>query len=1732
MAKFSIIPKGGGTARYSGCPTFTGTYLKPGMLEFREIASPTAIDWEVGDYVAYTRTGFTYRLYSIPQVKKQARPTMYGGAFVYQSVQFFDDSKQLEICPFRDLVPDDNRIHFSTQPAIAVFDDVAGIAERLQVCLEDMYGAGSWVVRVATRTEVYNAYVAMGYSTTDAGAKADEYDNLVTEDRDFSVSGVNILQCFEKIYEVWPEVGWVYKVESNKNTIVIGGAGLVNTDSYQYGKGNGLKSITRTVANADEMATRIFAYGSSRNMLPRWYNNQTIKDADSVDIQNLMIPVSEWGETLDNGTLKPDPAKAYIDADSDTMQRLGLRPKTYYFDGSGDLPDIYPSIRQMTIKMVREALNPSGATPLPKYYPSTSVYTNENQRVDVLKSAQATFDSGKEATDGKSATATDYADISKTSTGSVSGGGQHRESIFSKSITATETGRMNISASFDLSGTIEADLAGAFVLITISKNGSRIFERNIALEETAPGEFSFAAALASVQKIPVTSGDTISCQLTAILSNSGSSAASFSYSVSGSYSLKMSLYRDTKFVVTINQIGFDINEQAALGEGKTIAMRSGKCAGRSFVIAAVQYNDATDDWTLECVRSEDESLSQWFPNYDYPILAGDEFVLLDIAMPDEYILVAEQRLLEAAQDLLADVSVERWQYTPDIDAKFMVENSRVLLPAQNMVLSDADIIGEGPVSVLIDSVTIAEGEAAIPTYKVTLRDRKKKTFTESKGSDNISSKPVTSSSSNTTPASSSSSGGGESLWTLDEHGNVTLKSQYQNLWVPGWLAAGGVGSGGGGGGGTDLNRVWESLTNNTDFPDTKINLAHIPDLPYAKVTGLDSWIASKGYLLPTSLKTVNGNSLVGSGDITIADGQDGQDGKSAYQIWLDEGNVGTEQDFLASLKGDPGSSQAYPFSLVSGFVGGNDVAPTAEDVKQLKLQHDALAEKVVPPPVDALPYDLVKVNLFDPDDVTTGYYIDSNGNLVSTQADYLVTGYIPFTPSMGKLTLSVAGNSVLGSGGNIAFYDADKNFLGTHYEGTGGGTVEWDDKVAFARFSVPYASNGRIQIEVGDTITSYLEPGVHLIKDSALIPGSTLDNATVSGDKLAPGAVSPEKCDFFKVNLYDQDEAVFDYFLDSNGNLYGNNNWMVTGYIPFTSGKMCASANGDPADGGGHIVLYDRDKRIVGNPIMSSTTHNVATWQAGVAYVRFSLVAEQTDQIQVELGDTITSYIAPGEYALDPNIKVTSELPDGAVTTPKIANASVTPQKCTFFKYNLFDPNDEDVEPGMFLYGDGSLHENSSYITTGFIPFSSGKLCISVNGQSGAGGGYVVLFGPDKTTVINSYSGSSCNNVATWEEGVAYVRFSPSGYTGSGDQIQVEPGDTITDYMPYGEAALDQQYSHDKQQYESLLGEDAGRASAASLTNGQYLVISGFPYYIKKGVCLSMHADVTSFNTIYFGKGYSSAQGGLYYCGQWLKIDNTNVTVQLRYESTSEPATVQHGLTISGFIRVSMSLDNHGTIHIVINTVSGMFQHDFEYMTFDMANSPFVMSYGSTLANVKLNATCMDFRCPVWAFGDSYFGVNRGRWPGWMKEFGYFNFMLDGLPGIGSRDMIDEVNRALAFGTPKYILWMLGMNDADVAYEYNFNEIKAICQRKGITLILATVPTVPTRSKEYISSLVRSSGYRYIDCYKAVGADSSGNWYPGFLDVDGVHPDIKGAQAIATQVLVDFPELMQYGLSS
>ena len=81
---------------------------------------------------------------------------------------------------------------------------------------------------------------------------------------------------------------------------------------------------------------------------------------------------------------------------------------------------------------------------------------------------------------------------------------------------------------------------------------------------------------------------------------------------------------------------------------------------------------------------------------------------------------------------------------------------------------------------------------------------------------------------------------------------IKVKEAFEGLFTLGFLTAGGIGSGGGGGGEIDLDRVWESLTNNTDKPNEKINIAHIPDITTSKVSDIETWIGNKGYL--TSVK--------------------------------------------------------------------------------------------------------------------------------------------------------------------------------------------------------------------------------------------------------------------------------------------------------------------------------------------------------------------------------------------------------------------------------------------------------------------------------------------------------------------------------------------------------------------------------------------------------------------------------------------------------------------------------------------------------------------------------------------------------------------------------------------------------------------------------------------------------------------------------------------------------------
>ena len=563
MSKFKVISRDATSVRYEGAPQYSGTYLGVDYIEFKNISSPNVIDWQIGDYVDYFRTGVRYKLYTLPMPKKVARVGSYGGAIEYSNVQFFAPTKDLEIAPFRDLVLNDNGIHFSTRQDVSTYEDVRGVARRIQACMDDVF-PNKWRIEV--------------YETDEINTKS-----LIEEVKEFSISQSTCLDALTQIYDTWKGLGWVHMTDklNGQEVITIGRANVRDadntTDLFTYGVGNGLTSIRKNAVNEGEFATRLYVYGSERNLPARHYNQFDILNNESVDIPNLMIPISEWGFTNE----KPDPKKAYIQADDAIIAKYGLIPKTLYFDGSEGF-EIYPSIQGLTMSQVREAMIELGQE-------NDLLPAESDKRIDVIE--------------GK------YGD-----------------------------------------GDGSADDFNANPNITMS----------------------------------------LICG------------------------------------------GFDIAEQGKkTSEGVAkLSIKSGLCAGRELLVRKlVGYQPAPTGMfrlTYEVERAWDESTAMAYPNSLYPLNAGDEFVLLDIPMPDYYVSINEKKLLEQGKKMLADYTRVSAFYEPEINAIRMKEVGGVITPGMYMKVKDDDIIEtEDHIDfVLIDSLSIDE-ITEIPTYKVTLREEKR-----------------------------------------------------------------------------------------------------------------------------------------------------------------------------------------------------------------------------------------------------------------------------------------------------------------------------------------------------------------------------------------------------------------------------------------------------------------------------------------------------------------------------------------------------------------------------------------------------------------------------------------------------------------------------------------------------------------------------------------------------------------------------------------------------------------------------------------------------------------------------------------------------------------------------------------------------------------------------------------------------------------------------------------------
>lgn len=684
----------------------TGKFMEVATLDC-SIKSAVPMDFKIGDYVVYDYNGLTYSLYDVPTPKKQARSGSYGEAFIYD-LKFKSDMEQLVICPFLDLVANDNGLHYTSLPSFSTFENVYGIAARIQANMDYLY-PGGWSIVVA--------------DVTDA-----ELQETLNEAKDFSISGQSCLEGLKKIYDAWG-VGFIHSVENGKNTITIGkSAGT--TSLFRYGLGQGLRAIKKSLQNTDQFCTRVYAYGSTRNIPARWYNEKGYI-GESQYAPYLMIPPSKW--------VNGQPQGAYIDAifnNENRIEKYGLRIKTFSYDGSSGRDEIFPSIEKVTAGNIRSAKAELGET---KYIPSSSYVDSE--RMDYVLTGSSHNDDGTSTEAGYELYSEKLTAVTKEVNETI---------IIAEPLQETKYNLLSFQkniplCSFEITKASNYRFTEVIDMVSLSKND---LESTVSAKwyiQIPDGSYIdldkslvFTDEVSGKLQLPGTTEFTANATGKYTLTLRLSVNWSVDYVVpqlDGDINLKCSIVPQTVeiargkkvledyFSIKLKQIGFHLDSVTASdGSKKTISFKSGMCSGRSFIITQCEYLGNDDSWMLTCKRVDDSSVSQRFPNSIFPISAGDQFVLLNINMPDLYVHTAMQRLYDTVLADLKHYSKPQFVVSPEIDNIQMARSPQIIKEGMYMPIEDADInIND---DILIDGVTITENGKELRKYDVTLRNDK------------------------------------------------------------------------------------------------------------------------------------------------------------------------------------------------------------------------------------------------------------------------------------------------------------------------------------------------------------------------------------------------------------------------------------------------------------------------------------------------------------------------------------------------------------------------------------------------------------------------------------------------------------------------------------------------------------------------------------------------------------------------------------------------------------------------------------------------------------------------------------------------------------------------------------------------------------------------------------------------------------------------------------------------
>ena len=460
---------------------------------------------------------------------------------------------------------------------------------------------------------------------------------------------------------------------------------------------------------------------------------------------------------------------------------------------------------------------------------------------------------------------------------------------------------------------------------------------------------------------------------------------------------------------------------------------------------------------------------------------------------------------------------------------------------------------------------------------------------------------------------------------------------------------------------------------------------------------------------------------------------------------------------------------------------------------------------------------------------------------------------------------------------------------------------------------------------------------------------------------------------------------------------------------------------------------------------------------------------------------------------------------------------------------NLLDTN--NFTQGKYLY-EGILYDNANMFVTDYIPCTEGDVLhyqytnssdarVDANDTGESTFRFVEAYDSNNNYISGSVK--SIKKTYTAPVGTSYVRvtiqYQQYNNTNFKDCAIVKYVGEIYPFIPYGEVwkvqlAPNLVTNYNKTQFGQYRGVD--------LTVSKKLFDTSI-----KAICLNASIQFSSFTSFRVGLKNVDGLSDNFYA----EVDSSKLYLYDYGYNNPQTTEYAHGLTISNDLTIKVVSDNTGKYTISISSMGVIYEAPAFYPTRSSLCQPYCL--GSVVGSGSFTAFAKDIDKPIWLFGDSYLGYSTSRWLFYLlTKDKPQKVLFDGFGGEGSVQSIRSFKALLEMGTPKYVVWCLGMNDGSdgdtpsTAWKNAIDELKTICDEVGIKLLLATIPTVPNINHEKKNAWVRNSGLQYIDFASAVGANSSGVWYSGMLYSDNVHPTDLGAVALYYQAITDCPQLM------